>query len=148
MVLPSAWQCQFCPATWQNGRVLPCHMAEWQSSAHNTRITWLMKILMMKMMVLMLRTMFSCSDLRPSITLCIITITLPLQMIPKSKFVSQIPLMDPSLGSCTHSLFNVSLISKANPRPSVQIRPKLTSPSPILRAWPSNSLNLISFQTS
>jgi hypothetical protein len=102
----------------------------------------------MKMMGLMLKTAFSCSYLKPSITLCIITIALPLQMTPKSKFMSQIPLTDPNLGSCTRSLFNVSLISRENPRPSIRIEPKLTSPSPILRAWPSNGLNPTSFQMS
>jgi hypothetical protein len=74
----------------------------------------------MKTMALMLRTMFSCGYPKPSITLHVITNALPLRMTPKSKFTSWIPLMDPNLGSCVHSLFNASLISEVNPRPSIQ----------------------------
>jgi hypothetical protein len=58
------------------------------------------EVRMMKTMALTLRTVFSCSYSKPSITLHVITDALPFRTTQKSKFASQIPLMDPSLGSC------------------------------------------------
>jgi hypothetical protein len=49
---------------------------------------WMMNQTMMRMMVLVLRTAFSCGYSKPSIILHVITVALPLQTTPKSKFAS------------------------------------------------------------